>query len=172
MLPNHMERTMRKLIAVLAGLLVMALAMPAEASWNIKQKDNGSTVWTDGSVEVPAGDSGLTVRMDDVSTAATVFVVSHKKGKIKKVYGVAHSTYTAGSNASVIDIGIADGTTSTFTPISAGATITMATTIQGKANSVSPADVNVNVNQGDVISIHTDGAATGTTAATFTIVIE
>ncbi len=150
---------MKKFFAVLAGALALALAVPAEASWNIRQKGSGATVWTDGSVEVPTGDTGLVVKITDVGTAGTHFVVSHKKGTIVKVYGVSNGS--TGATPSNLIFKIGDGSNNTFTPVSA---LSLAlTTASGRKSSatttLNPGGVTrTNVDQGDVIAIYSDGA--------------
>lgn len=158
--------------ALLALGLFMAFAMPVEASWNIRQKGSGAAVWTDGKVEVPTGDSGLVVQMSDVTNISSGFVVSHKKGKLKKIYVVAQKAFTAGDAAPKLYFSIADGSTSYFQSISPGATITMTTNILGKADSVSPSDYRVDVAQGSVIAVTTDGAGASIIPATIIFVIE
>lgn len=164
---------MKKFICFLAALVLFA--MPANAGWNIKQKADGSAVWIDGdSVEVPVGDSGLVVQVSDVSTAATSFVVSHKKGKIKKIWVVnAHGdAFTANSEKPVFTFGVGAGSSATFTPISTGATISMTTATIGFVDSVAPLDVNVDVEQGYAISVASGGESTGAVEAHIVIVIE
>lgn len=160
----------------LYALVALALfAMPAQAGWNIKQKADGSAVWIDGQgVETPVGDSGLSVDLPTLATASTAFVISNKKGKIKKVYAIANTAASANSDNATLTIGISDGASATFTPISAGSTITMVTTNNalGIHQSTVPADVNIDVAKGGVISINTDGGQTGASTATIVIVIE
>jgi hypothetical protein len=155
---------------ILAFLLVMGLAIPAQAGWNIKQKDDGSTVWVDqDSIEVPVGDTGITVRLTDVSTASTEFVVSHKAGKIKKIYAVTNGNFTG---SPVLSFGISGGSSAYFTPISAGGTLTMEAGTVGGVTTISPADSNVDVEQGYVISVSSDGASTGESPTSVVIIIE
>jgi len=173
---------MRKLIYLLAALFLMSL--PAQAGWNIKQNEDGSAVWIDGdSIEVPIGDSGIVVFMTDVGQAATSYVVSHKKGTIKKVYAVTGplnrpSDGSSGDSAASITLGISAGSNGYFTPISAGSTLTLLTTPVGAATSIEPnTTVLLNnepflVEQGYVISIESDGTGNEGNAATITIVIE
>jgi hypothetical protein len=164
-----------RIFAVLMAALLL-VAGPAYAGSNIKQKASGATVWIDqNSIEVPVGDSGLVVEISDYSTAATAAVVSHKAGKIVKVYATRTGrAANAASASSTLTISIGDGSTATFTPISAGATISTATGFVGAKASVSPADSNVDVSQGDVITVYTNGGETCGTPCegNVTIVIE
>lgn len=165
---------MRKLMAVMLLLLSSAIAMPSLAGWNVRQNGDGSTSWVDGDGDaVAVGDSGLVVEIDDLSTESTAYVISHKSGKIKKAYVVIHNAFNSGSNAPVLDI----WTQSTVTPnvmtqVSVGATMTPATGTTGSNTSVSPADSNADVSQGQVIAIHTNGASTGAVRGTITIYVE
>jgi hypothetical protein len=174
MLPlSVMEKTMKRFYTSLVCLgLLVAFAMPAQASWNIRQKANGSTVWVDqNGIEVPTGDSGLVVYLSDLNIASTAFVATHKKGKIKKIYALAQGTHFTGSPSSVLTIGIGTGSSAGFTPISTGATVSVPTTA-GLVGTATPNDVNVDVSQGYVISVATDGAGLGGGPAMITIVIE
>jgi hypothetical protein len=168
-----MEKTMKRFTSILVCLgLLVAFAMPAQAAWNIRQKANGSTVWVDpAGIEVPVGSAGITVHLTDLNIASTAFVAVHKKGKIKKVYALAQGTHFTGSPSSVLTIGIGTGLSAAFTPISTGATVSVPTTA-GVVGTATPNDVNVNVSQGYVISVATDGAGLGGGPATVTIVIE
>ncbi len=167
----------------LALLLVMALAfaVPSQAGWNIHQKDTGAAVWQNGDGDqVPVGDSGLTVLLEDVSTASTAYVVSHKSGNIVKIYSVMHGILTIADAA--LDFGVVSGSSaSVVTQVSGGVTLTLATTgPAGEVDSIAfrpngtgaNATSNLTVNQGDAIYIHTDGASTTDVDATITIVIE
>ena len=166
---------------IFMGLLALVLTTgTAHAGWTITQQDNGSTVWTDDNGEtVPVGNDGVQIHITDLSSAATVFAISHKDGKITKVYLLNHAAFSSNSNASDISIGIGSGyVAGTFTPISLGAAadsedhITVVTTVAGFLSTFTPADSAVDISQGGVISVRTDGDGTGTVAATVIIIIE
>ena len=165
---------MKRLIAV---LLLLAIAIPAQAAWNIRQKDNGSTVWVnpDG-IEVPAGDSGIIVRISDLSAQITHFAISHKAGKIKKVYGIAQTgDFAAQSAAPTMTFGIGTGSTEYFTPVSSGAVLTLVTANKGYSANVDVSSVAArfdDVAQGYVISIKVGGSAVGTVSGDILIVVE
>lgn len=166
---------MKRLYILFAALLLAGgLIVPAEASWNVRQKGNGSAVWTNGSVEVPTGNGGLIIPISSFSNAVTHYVINDKPGKIKKYYVVNHLPFPAQSGAPTINLGISNGTTAYFTPISAGSTLTMTTALfGGRASSTSPNDVNVNVSQGSVISIKVGGTSvTGSVSGQVVIIIE
>lgn len=164
---------------LLLSLLVLLLAVPAYAGWNEVQKDTGGIVIRDGEgIEVPYGDTGLTVTHPDVSTASTTYVLSYKKGRIIAVYAVALTAFPAQSNAPTLTVSVARGnsyTDSTFVPISSATTLTSGSQIamitdftNGRAVSAFPlGNINVAVSQASVIAIRSDGDATsGTHSAT------
>jgi hypothetical protein len=160
-------------------LAVLFAVSPAYAGSNIKQKDTGATVWSDqNSIDVPIGSSGLVVGISDLATSATVFVVTHKPGRVIKAYVVRNRAADAASDSSILTVYIAKFLTSTtqFTPISIGAELTTATPHDGAISSMSPAYTGVEAKQGSVIAVHTDGGETcsGTVGceANVTIVIE
>jgi hypothetical protein len=158
----------------LAFLLVMGLAIPAQAGWNVRQNDDGSTVWVDqDSIAVPVGDTGITVRLTDVSTASTEFVVSHKSGKIKKVYATTNGNFTS---SPVLTISIGSGSSATFTPVSqhccGGGTLTMEASPVGGVTSITLSDSAIDIEQGEVISVSSDGGSTGQSPASVVIIIE
>lgn len=166
---------------ILMGLFALVLTSgAAHAGWNITQQSDGSTVWTDDSGEkVSVGNDGLTFNITDLSTAATFFGMSNRDGKIKKVYVITNGAFDSNSAASDLSIGTGPGNAvGTFTPISVGASansedhITLVTTTAGYIHSFTPADVAVDVSQGGVISVRTDGDGTGTVSGTVIIIIE
>jgi hypothetical protein len=161
---------MRKLLLLLAFCLLPGLAF---AGSNIKQNPDGSTVWDDGTVTYPVGTPGLTVTIEDLSAAATDFVATDRPGKIKRIVVVPHGAFSAGSAEAVLNFGFSDGSTSTVTTFSnvVAEKLTIATNATGQTNTLTPSTT-YNVDQGGVISIHTDGASTGATAGTVTITIE
>lgn len=173
MLPDHMERTMKKILSVLAGVgLLMAFAMPADASWNVRQKGSGATVWTDGSVEVPVGDTGLVVPISNFANTATHFVVSHKAGLVKKIYVVTNNAFPTGSASPTLTFGYSGGTVAYFTPISATGTLTVTTAaFAGRSSSIAPTNTNSRISQGDVISIAVSGASVSSGASGNVVII-
>lgn len=161
---------------LLAAFAVLLSVSVAHAGWNIQQQSDGSTVWVDDEGnKIPVGDPGHTVHITDLSTAATAFVVSHRDGKIKKVYAIGSGTTTGTAG---ISVGIGTGVTGTaYTPISltsagSAAHIEIVAGVGGVLYTYTPADVNVDVNQGEVISVSTDGGSTTLSLGTVIIVIE
>ena len=168
---------MRLLISL---LLAVFLSAPAWAGANIVQKGSGATVWEDDAgTQSPAGDSGLMVDLPAVSTASTTYVISHKKGTLVKAYAIVHGIANAGT--STLDFHIATLTTGhTFVPVTGTVTgasatnrLSMVATATGTLSSVVFADVGTTnqVDAGDVIAIHTDGASTGHEVDNATIVL-
>jgi hypothetical protein len=105
----------------------------------------------------------LTVKMDDVSTAGSVYVVAPDGGKIIKIQSVIDGTIATDDAAITTEI---NGTAVT------GGAITIAydSSAAGDVDSTEPTAAN-SVEEGDVIEIITDGASTNTVAATFTVII-
>lgn len=169
---------MKRLLVLIACLVI---PLTAYAAWNIRQNDDGSTSWVNqDSIAVPVGDSGLTVLLEDLSTASSSYVVSHKAGSLKRIWVTVHGQLTIASPT--LSFHVSDYTNQVTTrgsiPISTGATITLPLTgAGGDRSTVAPAlDVSdgstVTVNQGDVIIVYTDGASTGDVDATITYIIE
>ncbi len=161
---------MKRFLFVIALLLVPTLAL---AGSNIKQKDTGATVWEDhDGNQVPVGNPGLTVLLENVSTASTAYVVSHKAGKITKVYSVLFGAITT-ANA-ILDIWIANSTTPTLfdlVTLSTPMTLAWSGSAAGDIDTAAPTGANT-VTQGQAIAIHTDGGSTDDIDAVITIVIE
>ena len=174
---------MRKFAFLLSALLSISLVTGAYAGSNIVQKDTGATVWEDDSgTQSPVGDSGLTVNMPTVSTASTVYVVSHKKGTLVKAYAIAYGITANSSEPARLDFHVLNATTQgwfeALTGTVAGASavnrLTMLTTATGSIASVTFADITTStaqVDAGDVIAIHTDGVSTGAQVDNATIVL-
>jgi len=120
-----------------------------------------------GSVEDGAGNSVkttfLTVKMSDVSTASSVFVVSPVAGTITKYSSIIDGAIATGDDTVTMEINTVLVTDSTIT-------VTQAGSAAGDVDSASPTATNV-VAIGDAIEIITDGASTNTVAATFTVEI-
>jgi len=176
---------MKALFKVLAlGCLLLAVPSLAIAgNWNIQQKDTG-TVWNDGdSNTVPVGDTGLAVLITNISEASTHFVVSHKKGRIAKVYATLKSAISG--TDPTIGLFIAGATSTTqFLQVSAPAIVTLDTTNSAAGSSFngtpasdqSPASggatVTDQVEAGGVIAVRTDGGSTGVAEAVVIIIVE
>lgn len=168
---------MKKFILGLALMLLMALQAPADAAnWNVKQKDTGAAVWEEStkSTQVPVGDSGLTVLLENVSSASTAYVVSHKTGNIVKIWSVAHGATTVDNASLSFYVVESNGV---HTQVSgSGGTITIAGTgSAGDIDSITftPGTTpNIAITQGQAIAVVTDGGSTTDVDATITIVIE
>ncbi len=162
-------------------LLAVVLTLPliAEAGWNIKQKGTGATVWENQDGEtVTVGDSGLTVLLEDVSTASTAYVVTHRAGNIVKIYSVLFGAITT-ADATLDFAIISDGTTNAVSGGTGvtGATITIAFSgsASGDVDSITftpGTDPAIAVSSGDVVTVHTAGGSTLDIDAVITIIIE
>ena len=165
-------------IAALALVGVLCFAFFAEAGSNIKQKDTGATVWEKANGDqFPAGDSGLTVLLEDLSTASTAYVVSHKSGNIVKIWSVLLGAITTAD--AVLEFAVVDPSAGTVA-VSENGTLTISAgsgsgAVTGDVDSVDysndPLAVTA-ITQGNAIAIHTDGGSTRDFDAVITIIIE
>jgi len=106
----------------------------------------------------------LNVTMADVSTAASVWVVSPYAAKIKKVYSVINGAIATANAAITVELaGVA--------VTGAGITIAYSGSAAGDVDSATPTALNT-VTAGQAIEIITDGASTNTVIATFTLVMQ
>jgi hypothetical protein len=105
----------------------------------------------------------LTVKMADVSTAGSVFVVAPDSGKIIKINSVLGGAIATANAAITTEI---DGVAVTGGAI----TIATASSAAGDVDSAEPTAAN-SVEEGGVIEIITDGASTNTIPVEFTIII-
>jgi hypothetical protein len=146
---------MRFLTAIFAVAFLM-VSGSAYAGWNIKQNDDGSTVWADDNGNtVPVGNGGVVVAVTNFAEAQTQYVVSHKDGKVTKVYvtgrGVDSGTTTVGLQYS--------SGTGVFEELTTD-TVAYSFTADGNSNSLVVTDNLVSVTSGSVIGISINGGAT------------
>lgn len=173
----------RYFVAAFAVVAVLSVSFFAEAGSNIKQKDTGATVWENQDGEqVPVGNPGLTVLLEDVSTASTAWVVSHKSGDIIKIYSTSFGEITTAD--AVLDFGIALSPGNLYQSISSAGTnnpqggiitITKTAAVTGSVFSVTftpGTDIPTGVTAGQAIWVHTDGGSTIDIDAVITIIIE
>lgn len=167
-----------------AFLALLALPLVAEAGSNIKQKDTGATVWENQDGEqVPVGNPGLTVLLEDVSTASTAYVVTHKAGNIVEIYSTLFAAITTAD--ATLDFGRVESDGGVYQSISSASTsndpqggvitITGIGSSAGDVDSVTftvGTDPALGVSQGQTIWIHTDGSSTTDADAVITIIIE
>lgn len=106
----------------------------------------------------------LNVRIDDISTAQSVWVVSPIAGTIEAIYSVIDGAITGADATLTAELG---GTLVTGSSI----TITQSGSAAGDVDSASPSAANI-VTAGQAIEIITDGGSTGTVAANIAIKIK
>lgn len=120
-----------------------------------------------GSVETTGGQSlkkhVLYMKLADISTGSSAFIVSPVAGTISKISSVIDGAIISFDDIITTKIG---GTTVT----NGGFTIAFADSAAGVVDSNSPTALNT-VAIGDVIRVSTDGASTNTVSAQFTIEI-
>ena len=166
------------LALIAAAAFLMWIPIAAEAGSNIKQKDTGATVWEnqDGD-QYPAGDSGLTVLLEDLSTASTAYVVSHKSGNIVKIWSVLLGAITTAD--AVLEFHVVDPQSGTVA-VSENGTLTISAgsgsgAVTGDIDSVDYSSdplASTAVTQGDAIAVTTNGGSTRDFDAVITIIIE
>jgi len=105
----------------------------------------------------------LTVKLDDVSTAGSAYVVAPDAGKIIKIQSVLGGAIATADAEITTEI---NGTAVTGGAI----TIATASSAAGDVDNAQPTALS-SVSEGDVIEIITNGASTNTVAATFTVII-
>lgn len=106
----------------------------------------------------------LTVRITDVSTAGSYWVVSPIAGDISAIYTVINGAIATSDATITTEIA---GTAVT----GGGITITQSGSAAGDADSATPSAANT-VTAGQAIEVITDGASTNTVSADVTIVID
>ncbi len=165
---------------ILMGLFILLLSSTwATAGMNLRQNDDGSTDWVDASGNAfNVGTGYLTVRISDVSTAASeMVVVPFANGKVTRIDSVINGQVT-GSNAT-FNFYTASGLTSanpgpaTTNEISNGsAPLTIAAEdATGTTDSFTPTTQNA-VGQGWPIHIRINGESTNAVSATLVFTIE
>lgn len=160
---------LKKLLSALA-LVGLLAGVAFAANVNLLQKQDGRTVWIDPDGNTyPAGSAGFPVLLENISSASTTYLVTHKGGTITKIYSVVHGAVTTGDavlDASILSSGAwaQIGSSTTTLTISA-------TSAPGDVDSMEPDATNL-IAAGEVIGIHTDGGSTNDIDATIVVVIE
>jgi hypothetical protein len=113
---------------------------------------------------VGLGYSVLNVRIDDISTAGSEWVVSPWAGDITAIYSVIDGAIGTGDCTLSFEIG--------GVAVSSGnITITQSGSAAGDVDSSTPSSANT-LTQGQAIECITDGASTNTVSANLTIVVD
>jgi hypothetical protein len=121
----------------------------------------GSGVWTTLS---NANKVYITARLEDISTAKSVFVVPGVAGDVSKIYSVIDGAIASADCGLSFEIA--------GTPItSGGITIANSGSAAGDVDSSTPSAANT-ITAGQAIEIISDGASTNTVNATITLVID
>lgn len=115
-------------------------------------------------INAVSGSISLQVKLDDISTSGSAYVVSPIAGTISAIYSVIDGAIASGDAEITTEI---DGVAVT------GGAITIANSgsAAGDVDSATPTAANT-VSAGSVIEMITDGGSTNTVSAVFTIVIE
>lgn len=152
------------------GLCAVLLLVPglAFAGWNIQQSDDGTAAWTNGTQEIPVG-RDLTVKLTDVSTASTAYIVVPVTGTISQIWSVLNGAIATHDVSLTISVAPKDSLV--FTDY-LSQQVTIATS-GSKGGTMDTATLSgVTVEGGGVIAIRTSGYSTNTISAEITIRVE
>lgn len=172
---------MKKLLLGLLLSMVVSTTMAASPFTGRQDTSDGRSVWTKlrGTETAPVGDSGLTVRVTNLSSAGTYYVISHRSGLLTKAYATLEAGLDADSNSPGLTFFLATAASannSDFTQVSntLGAVLSItATGTEGSVTSITfDNKTTMDVSSGGVIAIVSDGGSTGVSGATITLVIE
>jgi hypothetical protein len=158
---------MKRFYLALAGLLLLAMSIPADAAWNIRQKGSGGTVWTDGSVEVPVGSNGVLVPVSSFQSSLTFFVPIYKSGNVVRTYIVNNRGWSGSVANPTVALSVSPASAVVYTPISisaSSATFTIATNGMQAAGTLTYAVYPVTgqrIRQGEVLRIIYTGPSHG-----------
>ena len=121
----------------------------------------GSGTWT---TIVNANKAYITARLEDISTAKSVFVVPGVAGDVSKIYSVIDGVIATADCTLSFEIA--------GTPITSGdITIAYSGSAAGDVDSSTPSAANT-ITAGQAIEIITSGASTNTVNATITFIID
>ena len=169
---------------ILIALFALCLAMPALAGHNLRQQDSGGAVWVDPDGQtIPVGDTGIVVYVDDFGIEATHWIVTHKQGRVAKVYTVTNNSW---SGDTVLNFGTREqgGAIDSNSQLHIGESSdgTKAATIGMTASGSAAGDVdsvdltngqtNTSVTPGMSIFINSDGGASSAVSGYVLIIIE
>ena len=170
---------MRKLLVGLLALTFLALALPAEAGWNLRQNDDGTTEWirsnsanVDESRQI--GEVYLTVLLEDVADESTVYItIPVNDMRVSYIQTVLHGDLA--TQTGFIDfwrLSSAGTKISQITNQVTGLALSAAA-ITGEVDTFTPTnglDANI-IEKDQVIAIHSDGTAGSGSGATTDITI-
>jgi len=136
----------------------------AAAGTVYKSLGTGSGAWTDITSPLKAGNRiALTVTLDNISTASSVFVVCPMAGVISQVYVVLYGPITVADAVVTAEIAGAAMSGLSITAAYSGSAA-------GSVFSGTPSGSNT-VTAGQAVEIVTDGASTTTASATITLLV-
>lgn len=161
---------MKKLLAAIFCTLLFVSA--AEASWNVRQNDDGTAEWvqSDGDTH-PIGSVYLNIQVTSVNDEATWVVVSPITDAYIDSIRAVLPDYVGGTAT------LKFYTSDTTTPTLVGSQVTDAsvgTLVLDTANEVKTFTPTANrtLQQGQIIYIHNDGSSTSSAGAGITITIK
>lgn len=164
---------------ILSLALLVLLPLSAQAGWNLRQNDDGTTSWvredsTGTQRTIDVGQHTITVFLEDVSTASTTYVaIPITDARVSFIQSVIFNTIADAdavlrfyklNSAGTVLAQLTDANIGTM-PIASGS-------VTGTLDSFTPIDAAANhVEQNHVIAIHSDGGSTNDSDATITITI-
>ncbi len=159
-------------------LVALLVASVAWAGWNIQQKDDGTTDWINPDSEtLAAGDTGLVIRIADVTAADTQYIVIPRAGFVRRVYMVTDSAYATNSDSTGITFHLETDTHNAFDQITGNVPSTSG--VFSPATDSSPAvqesyvfGTHTITTQGQVLAIVTDGTGDNGGEVWLTIIID
>lgn len=176
---------MKKFFSGLFGLFLLTFSFTADAGWNLRQNDDGTTDWVREDVDNTldtrkVGAVYLTVLLEDISTASTTAVtIPVTDAEISYIQATVLGNISAAE--AYVDFWIGDTTggvvysTEVTNSNADGATrmtITSTGAATGDVFTFTPADTSTNkVERNQTILIHTDGGSTGDHDVVFTITV-
>ena len=178
-----------KRLLLLSLALVMTGVLPAHAGKILRQDADGGASWvntTDGT-ETDAGVHAYTITIDDIATAGTSYVAIPNGGRLKEVIGVLNTNIVTATGA--LDFYISSPSTSggffnQFTPVTPAVAeaatgeyeLSLPLAYAGTGQVVTrvwPVNNNtsLNLDDDDVIAIHTNGESANAAGITLTIIV-
>ncbi len=167
--------------ALIRAFIVLILtAGVAYAGWNIKQEDDGRTVWQNqDEVTISVAHPGLMITVTNFAVQATWVTISHVPGRISKVYAIINDSFSEFADSPVLSLWLRDITDvdGLFTQVSssgsAAGTITLPTAAAATSSSVTFDDPGTSrdVAQGQAIAIRTNASVTSASAVSGVVII-
>lgn len=177
---------MKTFLTLLAAAFIALAAIPAQAGWNLRHNDDGTTEWVRESgspveeITYPVGSVTLTLHFDDISTAATRSISSPiSNAKVSYIQSAVGGSIASADAIMTFRIGNTAGSTAVtgfnvgpITGSSQSGLITFGSSeVTGQTHWLEPTSNN-EIERNEVVLVHTDGGSTNVVPATITITFE